>query len=282
MFGYINVYKPELKIKDYLKYRGYYCGLCQKLQEQYGMLGKMTLSYDMTFLIVLLSSLYEPETLDKDSRCIVHPIQKRKMLTNEVTEYAAAMNIVLMYYKFMDDWKDDKNPVAMAGMRSIHGSFRKIADRYPEKCNAIRKYLVLLDRAEKQGEENIDKAAGYFGKLMEELFAYKQDIWEKELRKTAFYLGKYIYILDAYDDIEEDIKNDKYNPLKSMYRECDNQSDFKKRCEEILSLMMSDCAMHYEKLPCVENADILNNIIYIGAWNKFDANSQKKGKKCNE
>lgn len=279
MFGYVNINKPELKIKDYYTYRGFYCGLCHVLQDNYGMLGKYTLSYDITFLVVLLSSLYEPETTRKDARCMVHPIQKQTTCTNEITKYAADMNIVLMYYKLLDDWKDDKNVVALVAMRGLHKDFRKVREEYPQKCAKMKKYLELLNTAEKEKNSNLDQISGYFGKLMAEIFVYKKDIWEKDLRKMAFFLGKFIYIIDAWDDIEEDIKKKKYNPLEDLYKE---NGDFKKECGTILSLMMSECAVFYEKLPCVKYADILNNIIYTGVWKKFDAPKEKKGKNCND
>lgn len=289
MFGYVNIYKPELKVKDYEKYRAYYCGLCQVLQREYGMLGKMTLSYDITFLIVFLTSVYEPESHQEKNRCMVHPLEKRWMMTNEITEYAAAMNIVLMYYKFVDDWQDDKNPVAMVGIRSLHKQFKKIEQKYPNKCSKIRKALQGLSKAEAAGEMNLDLVAGYFGQLMSELFAYREDIWEEDIRKMAFYLGKFIYIMDAYDDFEEDQEKDHYNPLIEIYEECskavhtpdekdvrDIRDPFDRKCESILTLMMADCTNSYEKLPCVENEEILKNILYVGVWTKYDAKIRKK------
>ena len=106
MFGYVTVYKPELKIKDYTKYRAYYCGLCRVLMEDYGITGQLTLSYDMTFLVILLTSLYESDTNFMLKRCKAHPVKKNPMLTNAMTSYAAKMNIVMSYYHLVDDWND--------------------------------------------------------------------------------------------------------------------------------------------------------------------------------
>ncbi|HBI73308.1 MAG TPA: hypothetical protein DDY59_08975, partial [Lachnospiraceae bacterium] len=95
MFGYVNIYKPELKMKDYYKYKAYYCGLCKTLRERYRLIGQVTLSYDMTFLIILLTSLYESDSKIGKHRCMVHPLQKHGTLQNEFTDYVADMNIVL-------------------------------------------------------------------------------------------------------------------------------------------------------------------------------------------
>jgi len=86
MFGYVNIYKPELKVKDYYKYKAYYCGLCRALKDRYGTIGQMTLTYDMTFLIILLSSLYESSTKSEEHRCMIHPVKKQTILRNEITE----------------------------------------------------------------------------------------------------------------------------------------------------------------------------------------------------
>ena len=114
MFGYVVAQKSELKMREYYKYKAYYCGLCKVLREKYGLAGQMTLTYDMTFLIVLLTSLYEKDNRQEEFRCVVHPLKKQKMLVNEITEYAADMNIILTYYKLLDDWQDEKSKKSLA------------------------------------------------------------------------------------------------------------------------------------------------------------------------
>ena len=108
MFGYVVMNRPEIKFKDYDLYRSFYCGLCRELRERYGISGQITLTYDMTFVILLLSGLYEPPTKKGTSRCMVHPVRKQPVRKNKVTEYAADMNVFLAYYKCVDDWKDEK------------------------------------------------------------------------------------------------------------------------------------------------------------------------------
>ena len=108
MFGYVTICEPELKVKDLRKYKAYYCGLCRNLKDEYGFMGQMTLTYDMTFAVILLSSLYESIAEVEMHRCKVHPVKKQPMLRNKITSYAAAMNVLLAYYHMEDDWQDDR------------------------------------------------------------------------------------------------------------------------------------------------------------------------------
>lgn len=272
MFGYVVAHKPELKMKEFYKYKAYYCGLCKVLREKYGFLGQVTLTYDMTFLIMLLTSLYGSETKQEEHRCVIHPVKKQKMLYNEITEYAADMNMILTYYKLLDDWKDESSKLGLAGLRFLHKTYRELEEKYPEKCRTIRKCLSLLQKCERRGEENVDVTARYFGKLMSELFVYKNDVWEKTLRKMGFYLGKFIYIMDAFDDVDKDIQNDNYNALIPMYMD----EDFEEKCAGMLNLILAECTSQFEKLPCVEDAEILRNILYAGVWDKFDKKRKEK------
>ena len=108
MFGYVTANKPEMKLREFARYKGFYCGLCRRLRRLYGGVGQITLTYDMTFLIVLLTSLYEPATEETKKRCLIHPAKKQYMLYNEISDYAADMNILLASGHCEDDWKDEK------------------------------------------------------------------------------------------------------------------------------------------------------------------------------
>ena len=275
MFGYVQAHKPELKMREFYKYKAYYCGLCKGLREKYGFLGQLTLTYDMTFLVMLLTSLYEVETKREECRCVVHPVKKQKMLSNEITEYAADMNIILTYYHFVDDWQDEKSKLGLAGLHAFRKTYLELEEKYPEKCRAIRKCLYLLKKCEERGEENIDITARYFGELMAEHFAYKKDVWEKPLKRMGFYLGKFIYIMDAYDDVEKDLESGSYNAFAKLY----GQADFEERCREMMNFVLAECTAQFEWLPCIEDANILRNILYAGVWQKID---KKRGESKDE
>lgn len=272
MFGYVNICKPELKMKDFYKYKAYYCGLCKTLKDRHGRFGQMTLTYDMTFLIILLTSLYESNTVREQHRCVVHPAKKHDMLCNEITEYVADINIALTYHHLLDNWEDEKSVPGLAGAKLLRNDYRKISAKYPRQCHVIEQCLSRLQTCEKNNEINIDIISRCFGEIMAELFVYQNDMWEESLRKIGFFLGKFIYILDAYDDIQKDINNNSFNPLISIYE----KSSYETACKSMLTMMMAECTSEFEKLPCIIDIDILRNILYEGVWTKYDLIQKEK------
>lgn len=278
MFGYVTVNEPELKVKEYQEYKAYYCGLCEVLRRKYGMVGQMTLTYDMTFLIILLTSLYECKPKLEEHRCKSHPAQKQKMLINRYTEYAADMSLLLSYHQCKDDWKDEKSKSSLAGFLALEPAYRKVEKRYPQKSRQMEKELRKLWELEEQGETDIDRVSGCFGKVLETLFVYEEDAWSQTLRRMGFFLGKFIYIMDAFDDVEKDVKKGSYNLFKDRYQD----ENFTEECRSILNLMMAECTIEFEKLPCLYDAGILRNILYAGVWKKFEKKIKERGGKKKE
>ena len=272
MFGYVTVNKPEIKFKDFDMYRSFYCGLCRELRERYGISGQISLTYDMTFVVLLLSGLYEPPTRKGKSRCAVHPLKSQPVRKNAVTEYCADMNVILSYYKCMDDWKDERKYLRYAYATLLKNSGKKHMSAYQEKMRRIREALEELSRLEKQGETDLDLVAGCSGKIMEEVFAFRKDVWEASLRRMGFYLGKFIYILDAYDDVEKDAENGNYNPFLEKYK----MEGFEAEIRGMLIMMLSEACREFEKLPIIRYGDILRNILYSGVWCRFTAIGEKR------
>lgn len=272
MFGYVVMNKPEIRFKDFDLYRSFYCGLCRELREKYGISGQITLTYDMTFVVVLLSALYEPPTQKGTTRCVIHPVCKQPVRKNAATEYGADMNVLLTYYKCMDDWEDEKKFAALGYGKILQRKNNRLSYWYPEKAEKIRKLLEELSQMEKAGETDIDKMSGCFGRIMEEIFAWKTDVWEGSLRRMGFYLGKFIYILDAYDDVEKDVKNGNYNPFAEKYI----MKGFDEQVRQLLIMMMAQTCREFEKLPIIKYTDILRNILYSGVWCRFEAIARKR------
>ena len=274
MFGYVTVNKPELKVKDYDTYRAFYCGLCRSLKNNYGEVERLTLSFDMTFLALVLTGLYEPNTKTRCRRCLLHPTQKLPMKENIYLDYAADMNILLSYYNLADNWKDDRDVKSRAMCLALKHHIRPLAEKYPRQFRAIRKYLKELDRLEKEKCSDLDKAAGLTGEMLAELFVYEEDMWAASLRRLGFFLGKFIYLMDAWEDLPEDKKNNSYNPWKYW----EDRDDFGTFSESILNMMMSECSLAFEQLPILEHAEIIRNVLYAGVWSKYTELQMKRSK----
>lgn len=274
MFGYIIINKGELKFKEFDVYQGYYCGLCRVLKEKYGIKGQMTLSYDMTFLAMLLSDLYEPELTRGTTKCIVHPFEKHPTIRTEFTEYAADMNILLTYYKCLDDWNDDRKADRKLLADMLCGPVSKIRNKYPEKADLIRRTLDKMTEKEKQKVRDVDEMSALFGEILGTIFSYRDDEWADELYTIGNNLGRFIYIMDAYEDIEDDIKKNRYNPFIDDYR----NPEFDEDIQKVLTKMMSECCKAFELLPIINDIDILRNILYSGVWSRYELVRNKRNK----
>jgi len=275
VFGYVNINQPEIRFKDFYRFRSYYCGMCRELKHRHGLFGRLSLSYDMTFLIVLLSGLYDCDTELESFRCFLHPLKKRNSRINQFTSYAADMNLLLTYFKCADDWDDEKKLTSRIYGKLIKRKAKKVMEIYPEKAEIIERNLREQQQYEKTGEMDIDTVSGYFGRVLEEIFDYKNDLWSPYLRKLGFFLGKYVYIMDAYDDVVEDLENGCYNPLSLMY----NKEGFDEKVRDMLGMMIAQTADAFEMLPIDENIEILRNIIYSGVWIRYEIVKKKRSER---
>ncbi len=276
MFGYININQKELSEESRKAYQSYYCGLCRRLKTNCGAKGQMLLNYDMTFLIVLLTGLYELENQSSDILCALHPTKKRRVWLNEATDYAAAMNLILAYHNLIDDWKDDKAYSKKAFAKMLDKDYLKVMEKYPRQVRAVEEYMKKTEEIEKRREKNLDLAAGLSGEMLGEVFCWKEDEWAEELRTMGFYMGKFIYLMDAFEDYDADVEKNAYNPL--VFMEKGQEQDRDTWCKLLLTSMMSECAKSFERLPILLHADILRNVLYSGVWTRYEYLQLKKRK----
>lgn len=275
MFGYIIPNKPELKVKEYNRYRACYCGLCRSLKEKYGVVGELTLTYDITFLILVLNSLYEPEESLRQCRCAVHPVRPHMEVVTECSRYGADMNLLLMYYKLTDDYADEKKLLSRMASGMLKQKVKQVEKLYPRQAAVIRKelrYLAELEHTQEASDSAVEKAARSFGRLLGSIFVWKEDLWKKDLYGMGYFLGMYIYMMDAWKDLPEDRAEGHYNPLP--YDEHTTEREQKLR--SMMMQIMSHCAFHMERLPLVQDVELIRNIVYSGVWMAWNA-KQKKG-----
>ena len=263
MFGFVSASLRELTEEQRKRYNAVYCGLCRNIRSRAGQAARLSLSYDMTFLALLLMSLYEPEETGGPNACRLHLIAKRPWVDSDVIRYCADMNVALAYYNCQDDWDDDRSLPARTMAGHLRPHLDTIRSLLPRQCQAIEDCIAQLSRLEHENCGNPDEPANCFGRLMAELLVYKEDLWAPALREMGMALGRFIYLADATLDYKKDRRKGKYNPY--LAAGMDDTAHF----EEHLVLAMGRCTTYFEHLPLVQDKPILDNILYSGVWIKF-------------
>ncbi len=268
MFGFVVANMDRLNEEQRNLYRAAYCGLCKALGSRHGFACRMTLTYDMTFLILLLSSLANEVPVLEDMRCLVHPFTRQKAFTSRYTAYGADINVMLAHAQRMDDWEDEGKWLSLSQAKLLSGAARKARAAHPRQAAAMDRALKDLQLMEREGETNPDLPAAAFGVLLAEAFVPEEAMPQADmLRAFGDALGRFIYLMDAVIDLKSDLKQERYNPLVTV-----PSQDH----EGILSLMMSRCTTVFEQLDITRNRELIENILYSGVWTRYRAEQQKE------
>ncbi|WP_026883873.1 DUF5685 family protein [Clostridium akagii] len=285
MFGYVTPCKSELKMKDYEKFKAYYCGLCLSLKKNYGNIPRLLINYDMTFIAVLLDALSEKKCDYTIGRCIAHPLKKRIFIVNNsALNYASFLNLALAYYKLADDVKDEKSLKSIVFTHIIKNYVHKFPDRLKKHSDFIKGRLNALYKLEDNDVSmGIDELSHPFAELTAFIVSeYPENNLQKDLLYNLGYnLGKWIYIIDAFDDLEDDIASNKFNALvRTLNTDNLNFEDFKSSIKEridfILVTSARNCFESLNKLSLCTNNDILYNILQNGLLEKMENVFHKK------
>ncbi len=264
MFGYVQANTGELTKEQLARYNGVYCGICRRIRDQSGQIARLGLSYDMAFLSLLLMSLYEPEEVSGKRACALHPVRPKPWVDSEIICYAADMNVALAYYNAMDDYADEHRQSAKMASGVFGKDLERIKALYPRQCNAMETCIAKLSDLEKDDCQSPDEPAGCFGNLLAELLVYREDMWAPTLRQLGMALGRFIYLADAATDYRRDKRKKQYNPFLAM-----GMAENWEAWEQYLVLAMGRCTDYYERLPLVQDKDILDNILYSGVWVEY-------------
>jgi hypothetical protein len=281
MLGYVTIEKSELKIREYDVYRGYYCGVCKSIGRRYGQLPRMTLSYDAAFLALLLGSLAPGEDIPAREHCIIHPVKKNPVLAGEAVDYAGDVMLLLAWHKLRDDVRDDKSPAALAGLLPLRRAIRIIRRDRPELTRRVEGQLALLAGLEREGCPSMDRAADCFAKILEAVLALgpgPRDEETKEiLGRLGYHLGKWIYLMDAWEDLPENFKKGTYNPLALRYGRDPGESAeaFRERIlpqvRWNLMVCLEETGKAVDSLALQKNRGIIENIVYMGLFRRTEA-----------
>lgn len=270
MFGYVVADRSNLTQVQVARYRECYCGLCRAIGQRHGQHSRLSLTYDMTFLVLLLDSLYEPHVDAGASRCLVHPVRKQLHRVSKYTEYAADLNVALAYYNCLDDWQDDHSVPKLLYAKSLSKPFGEIQERWPRQCAVMAETLAALGELEQAKSADLDAVSGLFGQLMAALFTPEEDRWQATLAQLGNTLGRFIYVMDACLDQRSDEHHKRYNPITEFER-VNGSFDG----EQTLTMLIGDCALAFERLPLEQDLDLLRNILYSGVWTKWIGAKQR-------
>lgn len=280
MFGIAVASLGSVSDTEKERYQAIYCGLCLELKRIYGQVSRVSLSYDLAFLAMLYASLYEPAERTGKTHCITHPRKKVPFAISPYSAYCADLSVALAYHKCLDDVTDEGTRAAKAARAVLASSYARAEERIPEQCSVIGEALGLIRRIEGEGARQCDPAsradagATAFGEmlgfLMECCPGCFPDIWSAQLRRLGEGLGRFIYLMDAAVDFRQDLRCGAYNPFVEMAAHEGTGKPDPLAMREMLSVLAGQMADAFERLPLVQDANIMSSVIYAGVWQKFN------------
>ncbi len=293
MFGFVAADAGALSEEEKERYRAVYCGLCLALRDRYGQLSRACLTYDLTFFVLLCNSLHEPVETKGASHCVMHPAPAapRPWARSTWTDYAADLSVALAYHKVLDDIADDGDLKARAAERLLAGAYERARTRIPEQCAEIERAMATIRTIEEAGRSNEDALSGgagtacdspfsadatdtvlafdpdaaahEFGRMLGRLFTHNQGSWTKTMEELGRGLGRFIYLMDAAVDFDDDAASGSYNPFVALGSDAE-------AVRATLALAAADAAAPYERLPLVQDAHLMDSILYSGVWAQFN------------
>ena len=269
MYGYVRPLKAELKVKEYDAFRGAYCGLCHCLKKRCGIASRFLVNYDFTFMAMLLMG--GTECSFEKKRCMVSPLRGKMCLCAQTgIELAADRSVILAFWKLRDSVRDSgflKSLKYRAALVMLHRSYKKAAALAPDFDAVVRDRLSELSELEKGNCSSIDRAADCFAGILGDIASCEvSESRSRALRELFYHTGRFIYIIDAVDDLPDDVRNGNYNPL--IYRfDISGENLLKENTEELMLTVrhsLGRISAAYQLLDKSQWSPILENIIYLG------------------
>lgn len=285
MFGYVIPDKPNLYMKDFFAFRAFYCSLCKATGKQSGTLMRFATNYDATILNILVHNIVNQKVEIKKQRCILHPFTRKEMVVvDELTRKVADVNTLLMYYKLNDNILDGDNvKKCKAIKRLLKRKFKKAHKRHPLAVRAITLNYTSLMLTENANSTSIDELSEPFSEMMRSLGEYLTGNTTHEVGMVFYCLGKWVYLIDALDDYDEDVEKERYNPWYAYFGGIkDKETLIKEKKSEILSIFNNVIDLlieNYDTLQMPIQEGVLTNTFYYGL--KVQTNRILQGdKKC--
>lgn len=284
MFGYVNADKPNMLIKDYAVFRAYYCGMCQAIGSQSkSQLMRMGINYDITFLAILAHNYRKQEPGFKNTRCAFHLLGKKYHIVqkSDIMLKIADINTLLAYYKVEDDVLDGGRLKHKLGRLLTKRHYNRASKRLPLLAGSIQSNYQRLRQLEQNGEKSIDKLADCFAVMLVDVGREACGGADALLDELCYNLGRWIYLIDAYDDLYNDIKEGKFNPLWQGGQLTDDaQSNIATTVSSNLNLAVSNIIAAYDAMEITVSEGALSNIIYRGLKARTQEVLARRGQEC--
>lgn len=269
MFGYVSTDKNELKVCELADYNACYCGLCRSIGARYGQAARATLNYDCTFVAILLCGIKGEREADK-KMCVYKPFAKKRVMAadSESFRFAADAEIALAWYKIKDDWNDEKKVLALVGEGGLYSAYRRLQKNAPQLAETVKDGIAKLSVLEKENCSEIDAAANTFAQMLSDLVLFAPIEEEKTitiLKRLMFSLGRWIYLIDAWDDIKKDMKSGSYNPFIASGKQNDREN-----ASFLLHSALNKAINAYDLLDLAAHKGVLDNIMYRGCVAKTE------------
>lgn len=267
MFGYVNPDTPYLFIKDEKLYKALYCGMCKSIGTGCGQRARAALTYDMAFMSALIHNIRREDVQIKKAHCAIHWFKKRPVaLKDDTSVLLGCINTALAYYKLCDDKADGDKKGIFRHM--FKRGLKRAKRRHPEAVEIIKSQLEKQAALEKANCAIIDEACEPTAEMMKKLSVYALKEFSTEATEGLFYdLGKWVYLADALDDYDKDVKKKRYNVLYNAFGEKQKCVAVEKNAEEITYIFDSLFADMRQKLADINfryNHDLTDNIILRG------------------
>ncbi len=273
MFGYVIPDKLNMFMKDYYGYRGFYCGLCKSIGRRCGQLMRIGTTYDMTFLNILAHAVLDVELEMKMGTCVLNRIQKKLIgVDDEITRKVVDISTILAHYKCVDDFKDEKSTSKkFADTFVIKRHYKKAKKLYADFDKIVGEKYAELARLESENCSSPDKVAHPFAEIMVEIGELVfGDNYQEPIKNLMYNLGKWVYICDAVDDVDDDFKKKGYNVFLQNYDYKDKATFLQDKQEVLEYVLMSAYNAildDFDKIQVKKYEGILTNIIWYGMLN---------------
>lgn len=275
MFGYVTVFKPELKIKEYDIYKGIYCTLCKQLKKEYGFFSRFLLSYDAAFYAVYRMGVTEGRTQTCKSHCSFSHCKKCLEIRSDenIFKKASAVTVILSYFKLCDNISDSRflrRIICKLVKPYFNHIIKKAKSKFPDIYSTVETYMSAQANAENEFH-SIDAAADPTGNVLGYLLS-DGDVNSPDF-KVGYNLGRAIYFLDAFDDYLKDKKTSSFNPFKNSNNIFDDAAF-------AINMSVGEITEYIKSVKFYRFREIIYNVIFYGIeYNRKKIEHKLRGEK---